>query len=123
MSTTTLLGALRVEGHQDIDQAGVGPDRVVTASRPTDRILRNDGIQRYWLHAGATYRLAHDGTGWHVTSDAITDGHVYRLAEAQDAAFVETIETLDGVQTLRAGTAYEIRENAPLGAWELHATA
>jgi hypothetical protein len=107
--TGQTLGCLATEPIQYDEPEGVG-SRPLTMHRPTDRPLRNDGIWRYWLAAGETYRVEHDGDGWHVTCRTWIDGHTYRLADL-DGQFTGTLPLGGRVVELVPGRSYEIRES------------
>lgn len=87
-------------------------------SRPTNTPLRNDGINRYWMMRGETYRLHHDGIGWQVSNDLFR--HTYRLVDAQDAQFVSVLPLDGGELALDSGVTYEIREQEPMGSWGVY---
>lgn len=120
ITTPQRLATLAVEGKQGEDNTSAGT-RQVTTYRPTDRLLRNDGIQHYWMLPGLTYRLEHDGTGWRVTCRDWTDtSHIYRLAEPQDYHYMSTLTADDGADVaLTPGQRYELRQEIPDEAWHL----
>lgn len=116
--TGTLVGELVTESHRTGDHAGdIGYG---LRFAPVGRPARNDGWNRAWLSRGEVRRLEHDGTGWHITADGWTDGHVYRLAEPLDGQLVDTLPTADGEVRLERGRVYEIREVAPMGEFGLY---
>ena len=121
ITTARLLATLATEG---VEVPGTVGAHSLGLVRPVDRSLRNDGYRAHWLQAGFTYRAEHDGTGVRVTcSDWTGDwqGHTYRLAESQDAEYVDTLHTADGRRwQLLPGQAYELRETQPGGAWGLY---
>jgi hypothetical protein len=105
MTTRTLLGELRTEAADGMHRpAGVG--------------VRNDGFRSHWMAPGQSFSLAHDGTGWRVTSPSWTDGHILRLVDAVDGrALVGALPTAQGVVDMGAGV-YEL---VPVdGGWSVY---
>lgn len=124
MKTMQLVATIATEAQPQGERDGAGTPEI-TASRPVNRPLRNDGVFRHWLAAGHVYQLRYDQVGWHVTSEHWTEReegtHTYRLAEPLDGALRYDLPRADGgTLVLATDRDYELRQVSPGGAWALY---
>jgi hypothetical protein len=103
VTTATIIGTLRITGRVHYDD-----DRQFEMYAPDGVALENDGHWEHWMAPGETYEIRHDGTGWRVTCQTWTDGHIRRLADER-GMFVSALPMAEsGDVDLDPGVGYAI---------------